>query len=45
MFFNYSKTKQKKYKKFISSNRLEKNKLSDKLGKLINDGGLIVQRL
>tara|TARA_B100002019_G_scaffold269124_1_gene261643 strand:- start:63 stop:1142 length:1080 start_codon:yes stop_codon:yes gene_type:complete len=43
MFFNYSKTKQKKYKKFISSNRLEKNKLSDKLGKLINDGGLIVQ--
>tara|TARA_B100000029_G_C17604144_1_gene966837 strand:- start:4431 stop:5510 length:1080 start_codon:yes stop_codon:yes gene_type:complete len=40
--FNYSKLKIKKYKKYISGAKLENDKLSNKLGLLIEDGGLIV---
>ncbi len=41
--FSYSKSKEKKYKKYIQSAKLENDKLSDKLGKLIKDGGLVVE--
>ena len=41
--FDYPKSKEKKYKKYIKSAKLENDKLSDKLGKLIKDGGLVVE--
>ena len=40
--FNYSKLKINKYKKYVSQAKLENDKLSNKLGLLIEDGGLIV---
>ena len=42
MLFSFSKTKVGKYKNYVSSAKLENEKLSDQLGKLINDGGLII---